>query len=85
MAVHRARHHQQAVGIDPATKVRVTFSTNLRQSTVSGETFRVVGSHSGQRAGTLEIVDRQVVFTPSTPFTDGGTLDCDPSQVPTGP
>jgi hypothetical protein len=21
----------------------------------------------------------------STPFTDGGTLNCDPTQVPTGP
>jgi len=63
-----------AQGVAPSTKIRVTFSSDVRASTLSSQTFLVSGSRRGPMGGTFQIEGRTVIFTPALAFLDGETV-----------
>ncbi|MBN1418727.1 MAG: VCBS repeat-containing protein [Planctomycetes bacterium] len=63
-----------AQNVAPSTKIRVTFSTDIRSSSLSTQTFQVSGSRTGPIGGIFEVTGRTVVFTPAWSFLDGETV-----------
>ena len=62
--------YEDAAGVSGETPITVHFSNPLNTSTVNANTFKVVGSDSGEHTGTFQFfnMNMTVRFTPDVPF-----------------
>lgn len=61
-----------AIGVDPSGVISVTFSEDMKPSTLTGATFMVVGG-GGAPSGAVSTVGATATFTPDAPLLRGIT------------
>ncbi len=68
---------------NPETTITVNFSNNMSGGSINGNTFEVFGPNEGRVSGSLSVIGRSAVFTPSSPLTLDGTYFVDISDAVT--
>jgi hypothetical protein len=68
---------------DPDTTITVNFSNIMSPGSINGNTFEVFGPNEGRVSGSLSVIGRRAVFTPSSPLSLGGTYFVDISDAVT--